>query len=77
MQPAASELQPFIPNSPMGQMNPLMMFALMKDGSSRNSDLALMMMMMQGQGIYKNIFKFITKNTSTLYFLEFLRFNDF
>ena len=51
MQPAASELQPFIPNSPMGQMNPLMMFALMKDGSSRNTDLALMMMMMQGQGI--------------------------
>ena len=51
--PPATEIQPmtYVPNPPMGQMNPLMMFALMKDGSSRNSDLALMMMMMQGQGM--------------------------
>jgi hypothetical protein len=36
----------------MGQMNPIMMYALMKDDTSKNSDLALMMMMMnmQGQG---------------------------
>merc|ERR1719476_137469 len=42
----------FMPNQPMGQMNPIMMYALMKDDSSKNSDLALMMMMMnmQGQG---------------------------
>jgi len=42
----------FMPNQPVGQMNPLMMYALMKDDSSKNSDLALMMMMMnmQGQG---------------------------
>ena len=49
--PAATEIQPmtYIQN-PMGRMNPLMMLALMKDGSLRSSDLALMMMMMQGQG---------------------------
>ena len=50
--PPATEIQSmtYVPNPPMGQMNPLMMFALMKDGSSRSSDLALMMMMMGGQG---------------------------
>ena len=52
MIPSTTDVQPmtYIPNPPMGQMNPLMMFALMKDGSSRSSDLALMMMMMGGQG---------------------------
>ena len=52
MIPSTTDVQPmtYIPNPVMGQMNPLMMFALMKDGSSRSSDLALMMMMMGGQG---------------------------
>ena len=59
MIPSTTDVQPmtYIPNPAMGQMNPLMMFALMKDGSSRSSDLALMMMMMMGgQGKYKITF---------------------